>query len=157
MVGAPERYRRILAEITELYDWIDSQLGKDPAVAGRCDACGACCDFPAYDHRLFVTPPELMYLAAKLDVAALKPMPSGKCPYQQGQSCTVHEHRFAACRVFCCRGDSAFQSELSEAVLKRLKAICQQSAVPYRYQDLPAALETFNRSESDTLKNRGVQ
>jgi len=157
MVGAPERHRQILADVAKLYDWIDSQLRQNPAGAGRCSACGACCDFPAYDHRLFVTPPELMYLAAKLDVAALKPMSAGKCPYQQGQSCTVHEDRFAACRIFCCKGDSAFQSELSEAVVKRLKALCERLEVPYRYQDLPAALETFNRNESDTLRDRDAQ
>jgi len=103
----------------------------------------------AYDHRLFVTPPELMYLAAKLDVATLKPMSSGRCPYKQGQSCTVHEHRFAACRVFCCKGDSAFQSELSEIVIGKLKAICERLVIPYRYQDLSIALEAFSRNESD--------
>ncbi len=143
MVGAPERHRRLIAEVADLYDWIDARLSQAPDRAGRCDACGACCDFPAYDHRLFVTPPELTYLAAKLNTLALKPMTSGKCPYQQGSSCTVHEHRFAACRVFCCKGDSAFQSGLSEAVLKRLKALCERLKVPYRYQDLPAAIETF--------------
>jgi Fe-S-cluster containining protein len=148
MVGAPERHRRILADIAELYGWIDSQLRQNPSGAGRCAACGACCDFPAYDHRLYVTPPELMYLAAKLHVTALKPMPAGRCPYQQDRSCTVHEHRFAACRIFCCRGESAFQSELSEAVVKRLKTICERLDIPYQYQDLSAALEMFNHNAS---------
>ncbi len=143
MVGAPERHRRLIAEMADLYDWIDARLKQDPGRTGQCSACGACCDFPAYDHRLYVTPPELMYLAAKLNTTVLKPMTAGRCPYQQGSSCTVHEHRFAACRIFCCRGDSAFQSELSEAALKKLKAICERLEVPYRYQDLPAAIETF--------------
>jgi Fe-S-cluster containining protein len=150
MVGAPERHRRLIAEMADLYEWIDGQLRQDPDKAGQCSACGACCDFPAYDHRLYVTPPELAFLAAKLRTTGLKPMTSGRCPYQQGQSCTVHQHRFAACRVFCCKGDSAFQSELSEAVLKRLKAICERLEVPYRYQDLAAAIETFNRQTRDT-------
>lgn len=143
MVGAPERHRRLIAEIADLYQWIDARLNQDSDRAGRCDACGACCDFPAYDHRLYVTPPELMYLAARLNTTRLKPMSAGRCPYQQGSSCTVYEHRFAGCRVFCCKGDSAFQSELSEAVLKKLKAICERRNVPYRYQDLPGAIETF--------------
>jgi Fe-S-cluster containining protein len=150
MVGAPERHRRILAEVAELYEWLDAQLRQDPDDAGRCEVCGACCDFPAYDHRLFVTPPELVYLAARLNVPALKPMLTGKCPYQQGRSCTVHEHRFAACRIFCCKGDSSFQSELSEATVKRLRAICERLEIPYHYQDLPAALEMFNRRACDT-------
>jgi len=144
MVGAPERHRRLIAEVADLYEWIDGQLRQNPAGAGQCSACGACCDFPVYDHRLYVTPPELVYLAAKLDTAALKPMPLGRCPYQQGQRCAVHEHRFTACRIFCCKGDSSFQSELSEATVRGLKAMCERLEIPYHYQDLSAALETFN-------------
>ncbi len=79
MVGKPEMRRRLLEEVAVLYDWIDAQAKPDPARAGRCRACGACCDFPAYDHRLFVTPPELMYLATKLNATHLKPMPGGRC------------------------------------------------------------------------------
>lgn len=152
MVGAPERYRRLIAEMADLYEWIDGQLRQDPGGEGKCDACGACCDFPAYDHRLYVTPPELAYLAAKLNAASLKPMLTGRCPYQHDQRCTVHEHRFAACRIFCCKGDSAFQSDLSEAALKRLKALCERLGIPYRYQDLPAALEAFSPDVRDTLE-----
>lgn len=143
MVGEPERHRRIIAEVEALYDWIDSQLRQDPRGAGSCRACGACCDFAAYDHRLFVTPPELMYLAAKLDTPQLKGMSGGRCPYQRDLRCTVHEHRFAACRIFCCSGDSAVQSELSEAVVERLKIICDRLEIPYRYQDLATALESL--------------
>jgi hypothetical protein len=69
----------------------------------------------------------------------------------------VHEHRFAACRIFCCKGNSSFQSELSEAAIKRLKAICERSAILYRYQDLPAALEAFNRRAWDAHEEEGTQ
>ncbi len=139
MVGEPEG-RRLLDEVAALYHWIDAQIKQDPACAGRCQACGACCDFPAYDHRLFVTPPELMYLAAKLGTPELRPMTTGRCPYQQGPACTVHAHRFAGCRIFCCSGDPDFQSELSEEALRCLKALCEEFGISYRYQDLAAAL-----------------
>jgi Fe-S-cluster containining protein len=154
MVGESQRRRRLVEEVTALYDWIDVQLRQDPARAGRCQACGACCDFQTYGHRLFVTPPELIYLATNLEARALKPMPSGRCPYQQGKECTVHEHRFAACRIFCCNGESDFQSGLSEAALRRLKAICEEYGVPYRYQDLataPGSLRGCVRSPSIEL------
>jgi Fe-S-cluster containining protein len=148
MVGEPERHRRIVAEVAKLYDWIDSELRQNPQGAGSCRACGACCDFAAYDHRLFVTPPELMYLAAKLNTPQLKPMPGGRCPYQHQQRCTIHEHRFAACRIFCCSGDAPVQSELSETALKGLKAICEQMELAYRYQDLATALDAFESSKA---------
>jgi hypothetical protein len=52
---------------------------------------------------------------------------------------------FAGCRIFCCRGDADFQHRLSEAVLKKLKAICTELEIPYRYLDLTTALNTFGR------------
>jgi Fe-S-cluster containining protein len=143
MVGKPEGHRRLIEEVAALYEWIAEQLGQESGRVGRCNACGACCDFPAYDHRLFVTPPELIYLAARLNVDRLEPMPGGRCPYQQDNRCTVHEHRFAGCRIFHCRGDSGFQGALSEAALDRLKYLCKEFEIPYRYQDLPTALNTF--------------
>lgn len=148
MVGEPAGHRRLIEEVAALYDWIEGQLRAAPGRVGRCNACGACCDFPAYDHRLFVTPPELIYLAAKLDVNRLEPMPTGRCPYQQDNRCTIHEHRFAGCRIFHCRGDSAFQGDLSEEMLRRLKVLCEQFQIPYRYQDLPSALDTFTIERS---------
>jgi len=143
MVGKSEGHRRLVEEVAALYDWIGEQLKREPGQVGRCNACGACCDFPAYDHRLFVTPPELIYLAARLNASRLEPMPGGRCPYQQDNRCTIHEHRFAGCRIFHCRGDSSFQGELSETALDRLKSLCEEFQIPYRYQDLPVALNTF--------------
>ncbi|MBN1362442.1 MAG: hypothetical protein JW993_17735 [Sedimentisphaerales bacterium] len=143
MVGKSARQRRLVDEVEALYEWIDAQLGRDPVRAGRCAACGACCDFVTYDHLLFVTPPELIYLSDKLGTDGLKQMTSGRCPYQQASQCTVHAYRFAGCRIFCCRGEADFQSELTEAALRRLKAICERFEVPYRYADLATALTCF--------------
>jgi Fe-S-cluster containining protein len=143
MVGVPARRRRLVEEVAALYDWLDAQLRQDPGRTGRCEACGACCDFGVYDHRLFVTPPELIFLASRLHTTSLRPMPSGRCPYQQDGRCAIHEQRFAGCRIFCCRGRPDFQSELSEAVVKRLRTLCEEYQLPYRYQDLATALATF--------------
>ena len=148
MVGESRRRGRLIAEVEALYAWIDEQLAGQPAAAGQCQACGDCCDFVGYDHLLFVTPPELIYLAEKLGVDNLKPMTSGRCPYQQASKCTVHACRFAGCRIFGCRGSAEFQSELTEAALRRLKAICTQFDIPYRYADLAKALANFT-ADSD--------
>ncbi|HON92490.1 MAG TPA: YkgJ family cysteine cluster protein [Sedimentisphaerales bacterium] len=144
MVGKPEGHGRLIQEVASLYDWIAEQLRKESARVGSCNACGACCDFPSYGHRLFVTPPELIYLAAKLDVERLLPMPGGRCPYQQNNRCGIYQHRFVGCRIFHCRGDSVFQNELSQAALKCLKNLCEQFQIPYRYTDLSAAVNMFN-------------
>lgn len=151
MVGEPERYRRLLGEVAALYDWIEVQLREHGERAGTCSACGACCDFVGYDHLLFVTPPELIYLAEKLNVTRLREMESGRCPYQDGTQCSIHAHRFAGCRIFCCTGDPDFQSELTETALKRLKAICARFDLPYRYADLAKALAAF--ANDDTCRS----
>lgn len=130
----------VLREVAEVYNWIDKQLDNNRESAGRCNTCGKCCDFDAFDHRLFVTVPELMYLTANLNVDNLKPMPRGRCPYNIDGKCTVYEHRFAGCRIFCCKGDADFQSSLSEAALEKLRAICIKFDISYRYTDLACAL-----------------
>jgi len=151
-VGEPDR-RRLIEEVAAVYEWIDAQLRQHAERAGRCNACGACCDFATYDHRLLVTTPELMYLATGLNAKELKQMSAGRCPYQKGKNCGVHEHRFASCRIFCCNGDAAFQNELSETALRKLKAICERFHIPYHYYELSIALCSFN---TDTCRSAGA-
>lgn len=144
MVGESERHRRVVAEVAVLYDWIDTQLQQDRELVGECAACGACCDFVSYDHLLFVTPPELIYLAAKLNTSGLRQMTGERCPYQEEERCAIHRHRFTGCRIFCCDGDRDFQAELTETVLRKLKSICQRYQIAYQYADLGTALATFS-------------
>jgi Fe-S-cluster containining protein len=134
---------RVLERVAEIYGWLDSQIRQDISSAGRCTACGKCCDFETSDHRLFVTTPELMYFSTKLAPQAQKEMTTGRCPYNTEGKCSVYDYRFAGCRIFCCRGDADFQSRLSESVLKQFKAICREFKLPYRYCDLPAALKSL--------------
>jgi hypothetical protein len=137
---------RLLKRVAEIYRWLDEQVQRSSESAGLCAACGRCCDFEAFDHRLFVTLPELMYLAAHLDPGNVKAMPQSRCPYNTEGKCGVYEHRFAGCRIFCCNGDADFQSSLSEAALRRLKSLCTEFQVPYRYTDLAVALNDLARA-----------
>jgi len=143
MVAGSEANRRLLEKVAEVYKWLDLQLRAGSATAGTCRACGACCDFDRFDHCLFITPPELMYLAANLGAENIKPMSSSRCPYNVEGKCGVYEFRFSGCRIFCCSGDADFQSRLSEEVLRKLKSICTEFQIPYRYVDLATALGSF--------------
>jgi hypothetical protein len=147
---------RLLARVREVYDWLDSQIGQAPDLAGRCDACGKCCEFgnsaavsgqesaavseEAFNHLLFVTTPEVMYFAANLGAEKVKPMLTNRCPYNISGKCTVYGHRFAGCRIFCCKGNTDFQGGLSESAIKKFKSICTEFHIPYRYTDLATAL-----------------
>ena len=140
MVARCRADNRLIERVAEVYDWLELQIRRSGSPAGACKCCGDCCDFEAYDHRLFVTLPELTYLTASLGAEKIKAMPASQCPYNIDGKCGVHEHRFAGCRIFCCNGDAGFQGELSEAVLARLKSVCAEFRIPYRYVDLARAL-----------------
>jgi len=134
------RENQLLNRVAQVYDWLHRQIRQSAHLAGYCRACGGCCDFRTFEHRLFVTPPELIYLASNIGVENLKPMPAGRCRYNLNGRCSVYEYRFAGCRIFSCSGDPDFQSRLSESALERFKAICTHFKLPYSYTDLPTAL-----------------
>jgi Fe-S-cluster containining protein len=145
MVAGCETIGQIAQEVAEVYEWLSTQIRRSGELAGACKACGKCCDFDRFDHRLFVATPELIYLVAKLGPEPVKPMTNGRCPYQKNDKCTIHEDRFAGCRIFCCAGDEDYQGRLSEAALKKFKWICTQSGLAYRYADLGTTLNSFER------------
>jgi len=142
-------HSRLLEKVAEIYDWLDLQIRNNRSLAGHCDACGKCCEFdkPAseqgFDHRLFVTTPEMMYLASNLGSEIIKPMLTSLCPYNIDGKCSVYKYRFAGCRIFYCRGDKDFQSELSESALKKFKSICEEFEIDYQYADLATALNNL--------------
>jgi Fe-S-cluster containining protein len=127
----------IVAAVEEVYRHIDAEVSRHTY---GCSACGKCCDFDVYDHRLFVTSPEMVYLLAKLGRANILPMAGGLCPYNLRGECTVHPYRFAGCRIFFCKGDAEKQAQLSERISSRFKAICQEYGLDYYYTDLKTAL-----------------
>jgi Fe-S-cluster containining protein len=160
--------KEVCREVGSIYLWLDEQLNNSK-VKGVCAACGKCCDFEKFGHKLFVTTPEIMYFIEKvsgLDVIAseakqsqtleserlprrpdkwgLLAMTTGQCPYQVKEKCSVYPYRFAGCRIFCCKGNADFQSELTEEVIKKFKALCEKFQVTYRYVDLPMALTNFS-------------
>ena len=140
MVAGSEANRQLLERVAAIYKWLDLELRSDSDMAGACRSCGNCCDFEGFDHRLFITPPELMYLLANLGAENIKPMLANRCPYNIDGKCSVYEYRFSGCRIFCCNGDADFQSSLSEEVLQKLKSICVEFQIPYRYIHLAAGL-----------------
>lgn len=145
MVAGSGRNERLCKKVAEIYDWLEAQI-TDNNIENQCSVCGKCCDFESYDHRLFVTGPELMYLTEHLGQENIKPMPNGKCPYNIEGKCTVYDYRFASCRIFSCTGDEDFQSELSESTLQRLKSLCEEFKIPYRYKELAFALNESAKS-----------
>ncbi len=149
MVAGCGTNNRLLEKVAEIYTWLNAQIRDNNLLTGQCNACGKCCDFGSpdqgFDHRLFVTSPELKYLTANLGAENIKSMPTNRCPYNIDGKCTVYEYRFAGCRIFYCNADPDFQSELSESALEKLKSLCVEFQIPYHYTDLATALNTKTR------------
>jgi len=131
----------LIEKVGEIYNRIAEELKANRRLAGDCRSCGKCCNFAEFDHRLYVTPVEIDYLAFHIGAENIKPMQNGICPYNIEGKCSVYEWRFAGCRVFSCRGDKDFQSLVTESVLKELKGLCIKFNIPYRYLELPEALK----------------
>ncbi len=129
----------IVARVAELYAWIDRAVKELDHIAEPCRACGQCCDFLAYDHRLFVTTPELIFFQAQL-TEPLRSMTTGCCPYQEQGRCSVYDIRFLGCRIFGCGRPCGWQNEVMETALQRLKVLCDEFEIPYQYMDLARTL-----------------
>ena len=145
MVAGNTTRSQLVERIAEIYRRLDLQIRDNGSLSGVCRACGKCCDFDDFDHRLFVTTPELIYLVSKLGDENIKPMNAGRCPYNINGKCSIYEYRFAGCRIFCCKGDAGFQSGLSESVVNEFKSACVEFKIAYRYLDLAAALNELHQ------------
>jgi Fe-S-cluster containining protein len=127
----------MIEAVEKLYNWIDQQVEN----TGDCKACGDCCDFEKFDHRLYVTSVELAYFTEKMK-HDLRKMDTTVCPYRVEGKCTVYPYRFAGCRIFACGRNADTESSLSEETLGKLKQIGEEYEIPYRYTDLKTALNS---------------
>jgi Fe-S-cluster containining protein len=130
---------QIAEAVQAIYQNLDKQI--DPS-GQSCKACGRCCDFDSFGHRLYITTPELLYFKVRLaeHKNPILPMTGGVCPYRKDGKCSVYPWRFAGCRIFNCTGDADMQSELSEKIIHQMKQICLQESLSYGYLDLKTAL-----------------
>lgn len=141
------------------------------AVAERGPACwasGRCCNFDRAGHRLYVTGLEAAYTVTRMSFSSSQrdgaggwvqvppEAPSntvslqqiadarttGGCPYQVKNLCGVHAVRPLGCRVyFCDRSAQAWQEDLSESELARVRAIHDRFRLEYRYGEWRQMLE----------------
>jgi hypothetical protein len=121
-------------QVLELYREVDREV----AAAGPvCVASGRCCRFKEHGHVLFVSNLEaevLLAAAPAYDPASVTP---DFCPFQRGNLCTAREPRPLGCRVYYC--DPNYQEtggRITEAYLRRLKALADAHGVAWRYAPL---------------------
>lgn len=152
---AAARDEGVAAEIDAIHAYVAAMVeSRGPA----CWASGRCCNFDAAGHRLFTTgletacvlsrlgstpgaPASGLLTRASIEIATAR----GGCPFQAGNVCGVHAVRPAACRVyFCDRSAEAWQHELGERVVRRIREVHDRRGVPYLYAEWRALLALFS-------------
>ncbi len=106
-----------------------------------CENRGLCCRFGEYGHALYVTSIELVYFVRMNRDRWAAVGEQQACPYHVGGVCTSREARPLGCRVFFCDPDTRdWQSSEYERGLSRLRSLCTQFGVAYRYAEWLSAI-----------------
>lgn len=127
-----------IAQLEALYRDVDQQLA---AMGQTCRACGTCCDFDRFGHRLYLTTVELALLSAA-PPPHRKSLAEGRCPYQDGSACAARQRRGLGCRVFSCDPDTdPAEADLYAHYHRLLGEIHATHSLAYSYVDIISALE----------------
>ena len=129
------RDTRFLAELERLLGDVDAAIA---AEGPTCRACGQCCHFEQFGHRLFVSSGELALLTRHVPPQPHRP---GRCPYQLAERCEARAGRGLGCRVFFC--DAALGpwcEQVYETFHGQIRRLHDTAGLPYRYGELTAAL-----------------
>ena len=148
-MGRLSTLSQIIQEVEAVYQWLDEQLAQ---MDSSCRACGDCCDFEAFGHKLYITTPELMYFQHHLG-GPVKPMTADVCPYRIDGKCTVYPYRFSGCRIFSCKGNAEKENALCEQAISKLKTLCDKHSIPYDYVYLQAGLDMLRSDPDFKIKN----
>ncbi len=129
----------VVSAMREFYESADVLIASHKAT---CWNSGECCRFGRYGHRLYVTSLELCYyVAAGLPAP---PITEDACPHARGGKCHARAQRPAGCRIFFCDPSAeAWQGPITELLLKRLRDMHEELAVPYVYADWMQALRAL--------------
>lgn len=138
---------QMIQEVSAIYQTLDKQLA---AMDLSCQACGNCCDFESFGHKLYITTPELIYFAHFISP---KEMTADICPYRVDGKCTVYPYRFSGCRIFSCRGDAEKENALCEQTISKLKTLCNEYGIRYHYVYLKAGLEMLRSNPEFNVQN----
>lgn len=128
---------------------IFSEADAAVAAAGpKCEASGRCCRFQEWGHVLFLSSLEAEYLlenAPSYD----RPASADTCPFQVHNLCTAREPRPLGCRVYFC--DPGYQetgNAITEAALTKLKSLCAEYGIEWRYAPLHHFLSQMPKFEN---------
>jgi Fe-S-cluster containining protein len=127
-------WQAALEDLDRLYRDLEAEL---PRYRFTCAASGRCCDFDAYEHRLYASTLEAERFF-RLSPDERKNQDHQQCPaWGEDKLCHAREGRMLGCRTYFC-GPYPVQppDDLYERYHRRLKSIHDRHGIPFRYQDV---------------------
>lgn len=124
---------RALEDLRRLYADLDEEL---PRYRFTCAASGNCCDFDAWDHRLYVTTLEAEHFFRNLEKR--KNENERHCPaWGEDRLCHARDGRMLGCRTFFCGPyPIAPPDEVHAHYHERLVKLHERHRIPYAYKDI---------------------
>jgi Fe-S-cluster containining protein len=121
-----------------LYVRLDAELTRVPLT---CKACGRCCHFADFDHVLYLSNLEAMYLCRTGVPAGAA---AGACPFLVGPRCSAHPRRALGCRTFSCdkQRREALQA-LYETYYRQIKRLAEQTGIEWSYAPLSEQIKAL--------------
>lgn len=125
-------------ELRKIYKDLDEELS---TLSPPCRACGECCHFDEYGHKLYVSDIEVEHILKNVGLPRTA-VNKGVCPYLADNKCTIREHRPLGCRIFYCqKGWEVTSSDLYEKYLRRIKDLYTANGLEWNYAPMPSLLD----------------
>ena len=123
-----------LAELERILDRAEAAAREQ---GFECRACGQCCQFERFGHRLYVTAGEAaLLLKGQPQANADGEAEAGQCPHQVAGQCSAREARTLGCRLFFCdpRAERWF-GEVYEEFHAQIRDLHARAHLPYIYAE----------------------
>ena len=130
--------------LAEIQDILNSALVEIESFDPDCKACGNCCDFANFGHRLYVSTGELANLISQSPIDADE-IEHLKCPYQQNDLCLARNARPLGCRLFFCdeKINDQYQ-QIYEDCYAKIKQAHLKFSTAYNYIELSTGLKIYS-------------
>lgn len=123
-----------LADLEVLYADLEREL---PRYRFTCAASGACCDFDAYGHRLYVTTLEAEWFFRHAPAERANDDPRACPAWGRDRLCKARSARMLGCRTyFCGPYPNGRPEDVHAPFHARLQRLHERHGVPYQYRDI---------------------
>ena len=137
--------RPLSEAMQDLYRRLDAEIARFQV---SCDACGRCCHFSEFDHVLYLSRLEALYLFRR---GAPRTGDTRVCPFLNEGGCGARSRRALGCRTFFCdrRDRDSFQS-LYETYHREMRALSERFGIEWRYAPLAEQIQAMEKQSVAT-------